>query len=85
MRHVTVICYNLQHPAAFSEEAIEWMRSTLRAIAEEGLSPAELRKRSQKQPKGQVKVLNKTPKKPGRVEWPMTVKSGPVERPLKAI
>lgn len=72
VHHVTVICYNLQHPGAFSEEALAWMRSTLRAIVEEGLSPAELRERSKMQFKGAVKVLSKTPKAPRKVEWSMT-------------
>ena len=73
VHHVTVICYNLQHPAAFSDEAVAWMRSTLRAIVEEGLTPAELRERSQKQFKGRVNVLSKTPKTSAHVEWSMTV------------
>lgn len=72
VHHVTVICFNLQHPAAFSDEALAWMRSTLRAIVEEGLSPAELRERSHKQFNGQVKVLKKMPKSPHKVEWSMT-------------
>ncbi len=73
VHHVTVLCYNLQHPANFSEDALEWMRSTLRAIVEEGLSPAELRQRSRKQYNGQVKVLSKIPKAPRKVEWSRTV------------
>jgi hypothetical protein len=73
VHHVTVICYNLQHPGPFSDEALDWMRSTLRAIVEEGLSPAELRERSKKRFKGQVKVLRKTPNVPRKVEWSMTV------------
>ena len=72
VHHVTVICFNLQHPAAFSDEALEWMRSTLRAVVEEGLAPDELRERSQKQFKGQVRVLSKAPKAPKIAEWSMT-------------
>ena len=72
VHHVTVICFNLQHPGAFSEEALAWMRSTLRAVVEEGLSPIELRERSRKQFKGQVKVLSKAPKAHPRAEWSMT-------------
>lgn len=71
--HITVICFNLQHPSAFSDEALVWMRSTLRAIVEEGLSPAELRERSKKQFKGQVSVLNKAPKASRKIDWSMTV------------
>lgn len=73
VHHVTVICFNLQHPGAFSEEALAWMRSTLRAIVEEGLSPAELRERSKKKFNGHVNVLSKAPKAPRKVEWSMNV------------
>ncbi len=73
VHHVTVICFNLKHPSAFSEEALSWMRSTLRAIVEEGLTPAELRERSKKQFNGRVSVLNKAPKAPETVSWSMTV------------
>ncbi len=72
VHHVTVICFNLQHPGAFSGEALTWMRSTLRAIVEEGLSPAELRERSKKKFNGHVSVLSKAPKAPEKVEWSMT-------------
>ncbi len=72
VHHVTVICYNLQHPARFSDEALAWMRSTLRAVVEAGLSPAELRERSKKRFNGRVKVLSKIPKAPRKTEWSMT-------------
>ncbi|BAI62953.1 conserved hypothetical protein [Methanocella paludicola SANAE] len=73
VHHITVICFNLQHPSAFSEEALAWMRSTLRAIVEEGLTPAELRERSKKQFNGRVSVLSKEQKAPQKVSWSMTV------------
>lgn len=73
VHHITVICFNLQHPSAFSEEALAWMRSTLRAIVEEGLTPAELRERSKKQFNGRVNVLSKEQKAPEQAEWSMTV------------
>jgi hypothetical protein len=71
--HITVICFNLQHPSAFSDEATAWMRSTLRAIVEEGLTPARLRDRSKKQFNGRVSVLRKAPKAPVKAGWSMTV------------
>ncbi len=73
VHHVTVICFNLQHPSAFSEEALAWMCSTLRAIVEEGLTPAELRERSKKRFNGHVSVLSKAPKAPEKANWSMTV------------
>jgi hypothetical protein len=81
VHHVTVICYNLQHPSAFSDEALAWMRSTLRALVEEGLSPAELRERSKKQFKGQVTVLSKTPKATRQIRWSMTVINVHIDTP----
>ena len=47
VHHLTVICYNIQHPDPFTDEALTWMRSALRAIVEEALSRPELLKRAQ--------------------------------------
>jgi 2'-5' RNA ligase len=73
VHHVTVICYNLQHPGAFTDEALDWMRSTLRAIIEEGLSASEIRERSRKKFNGHLTVLRKAATKPRDVGWSMTV------------
>ena len=73
VHHITVICFNLQHPASFSEEARSWMCSTLHAAIVEGLSPLELRERSRKQFNGKVKVLSKTPHTFQRVKWSMNI------------
>lgn len=73
VHHLTVICFNLQHSSMFTDESIAWMRSTVQAIVEEGLSPAELRERSMKTFGGKVKVLTKVPKASPRNAWSMTV------------
>jgi hypothetical protein len=73
VHHITVICFNLQHSSMFSDESLSWMRSTARAIVEEGLSPIELRERSRKMFSGKVKVLRNTPKTPSKIAWSMTV------------
>ncbi len=78
VHHITVLCYNLQHPDSFTAEAISWMQSSLRAIIEEGLSPMELRKRAGKEFKGNVKVLRQiayteTTETPRKIRWPITV------------
>ena len=74
VHHITVICYNLQHPATFTDEAIAWMRSSLRAIIVDGLSPAELRKQARKNTKGGVQVKRHTEPRgePSRTRWSMT-------------
>jgi|GEM_PF-1778268 len=75
VHYITVLCYNLQHPDSFTAEAIAWMQSSLRAIIEEGLSPMELRKRSGKKFKGNVKVLRQTTQTetPRKTRWSTTV------------
>lgn len=74
VHHITVICYNLQHPATFTDEVIAWMRSSLRAIIVDGLSPAELRKRARKNTSGGVQVKRHTEPRgePSRTHWSMT-------------
>jgi hypothetical protein len=74
VHHITVICFNIQHPATFTEESLAWMRSSLRAIIVDGLSPAELRKLARKTTKGgvQIKRHTKPPEEPSRTHWSMT-------------
>jgi hypothetical protein len=60
VHHITVTCYNLQHSDAFSDEALEWMRSSLRAIVKEGLSGPDLRNLARKTFKGDVRVKRQT-------------------------
>lgn len=76
VHHITVICYNLQHPGFFTDEALEWMRSSLRAVIVDGLSPIELRERARKQSKGGVRVRRKTndEQPPAITNLSMTVK-----------
>jgi hypothetical protein len=75
VHHITVICYNLQHPATFTDEAIEWMRSSLRAIIVDGLSAVELRKWARKISTGEIKIKRRTapPEEPRKIHWSMTV------------
>jgi hypothetical protein len=57
VHHLTIICYNIQHPDEFTDEALEWMRSSLRTIVSEGLSPQEFRERAGKNVEaGKLKV-----------------------------
>jgi hypothetical protein len=81
VHHITVMCYNLQHPDSFTAEATAWMQSSLHAIINKGLSPMELRKRARKEFKGDVKVLRHTAQteiyqkyqKSRKMHWSMTV------------
>lgn len=75
VHHITVICFNIQHPGAFTEEALVWMRSSLRAIIVDGFSPEELRKQARKTSKGNIMVRRRTapPQEPRKIHWSMTV------------
>jgi hypothetical protein len=75
VHHITVNCYNLQHPDIFTDEALAWMRTSLHAIVTEGLSGPELLKRARKTFKGDVPVKRRTPltKASPRTKWSMTV------------
>lgn len=75
VHHITVTCYNLQHPDFFSDEAIEWMKASLRKIVEEGLSPGEMRKSAGKRTGEGMNVRRRTAPAdaPRRIDWSMTV------------
>jgi Family of unknown function (DUF5946) len=83
VHHLTVICYNIQHPDAFTDEALAWMRTSLRDIVEKGLSGPELLKRAQGPFSGDFKVKRRdarardrpdaVPYMPVRTRWSMTV------------
>jgi len=75
VHHITVTCYNLQHPDFFSEEALTWMRSSLRAVIEDGLSSAELLKKARTMPVNGIKVRRRTSPVRARMgtQWSMTV------------
>jgi hypothetical protein len=75
VHHITVTCYNLQHPDTFSDEALAWMQSSLCAIVEEDLSGPELLKRARGNFRGdaRVKCRGAPAKTPARAKWSMTV------------
>jgi hypothetical protein len=75
VHHITVTCYNLQHPGVFTDEAIAWMRSSLRVIIVDGLSAKELRERARKMSGEGIKIKRHAEprEEPARVHWSMTV------------
>jgi len=76
VHHITVTCYNLQHPDTFTDEALTWMRSSLRAIVEESLSGPDLLKRARRTFRGNVPIKRRTVPSvtPPGTKWSMTVK-----------
>jgi hypothetical protein len=75
VHHITVTCYNLQHPDTFTDEALAWMRSTLRDIVEKGLTGPELLKRTRGAFRGDARVKRHAAhaEAPALVKWSMTV------------
>jgi hypothetical protein len=75
VHHITVNCYNIQHPDEFTTEAQEWMLSALRDVIEKGLTPAELLERARKSSgqclKMRRETVSATPVR--RIPWSMTV------------
>lgn len=46
VHHLTVLCYHLQHPHLYSREGLVESLRLLVAFVDEGVSPAEMRRRS---------------------------------------
>jgi hypothetical protein len=46
VHHLMVLCYHLQHPRLYSAEGLRHARQLLTGFVEEGLSPAEARRRN---------------------------------------
>ena len=74
VHHVTVICFNLQHPGTFTDDAVAWMRASLSSIVEDELSPTELRNRAGKNFEGKLKIRRAKPAEPAPTNrWSMSV------------
>jgi hypothetical protein len=74
VHHITVVCYNLQHPDTFSDEALAWMRSSLRDIIDDNLSGPDLLKRARGSFGGNARVKRVGARGEGhaRARWSMT-------------
>jgi len=77
VHHLTVMCYNLQHPQQFTPAALAWSRSALQQVLEQGLPPGELLRRSRQVygSPGKAKVTRQP--RPGEavqsVPWSLTI------------
>lgn len=70
----TVACYNLQHPAQFTAEAIQQLRSTLIERLENDLPIAEIRRRTGKVYNGSKRVRKpEAERRPVLRSWSMTI------------
>ena len=71
---LTVACYNLQHPAQFTEGAIAGLEQALIDRLDHGTPVAVLRKRASAEYEGSRRVLRpESERRPVRREWPMTI------------
>jgi hypothetical protein len=46
VHHLTVLCYYIQHPSLYSPEGLAQAKQILKAFVEDGVTPAEMRKRN---------------------------------------
>ncbi|MVX64288.1 hypothetical protein GKZ28_11365 [Clostridium chromiireducens] len=70
----TVACYNLQHPAQFTDEAIAGLKTALIEHLDNGLSVAEIRRRNGKSYEGNRRVLKDISKRNlVQRKWKMTI------------
>ncbi len=70
----TVACYNLQHPAQFTNEALAWLRSALIDALDNGVPASELRRRAARGFNGPQRVLRpKLEREPALHRWAMTI------------
>ena len=71
---LTVACYNLQHPARFTDEAIAGLRDLFIAHLDEGLAVSEIRRRVARQAEGATRVLRpRREVRPLLRRWSMTI------------
>jgi hypothetical protein len=77
VHHLTVLCYMLQHPSFYSDEAYDWAITALRSAVRDGVAPVELRRRAEQYFKSgaKIKVTRRdqgATARPAR-RWSMTV------------
>jgi hypothetical protein len=71
---LTVACYNLQHPAQFTEEALAGLRAALIDRLDSGVAVEELRRRAARIFNGPKRVLKREAERhPVLRRWPLTI------------
>jgi hypothetical protein len=71
---LTVACYNLQHPARFTDEALVGLRAAFVDYIDRGVTTAEIRTRIAHMVEGQQRVLRKDEEsRPKLRHWRMTI------------
>jgi hypothetical protein len=77
VHHLTVATYYLQHPRAYTADALTFWRDAIRASLEESTSSDEIRRRASLRFEGTTRVREPTAVPPvwWPSEWPITVQS----------
>jgi len=71
---LTVACYNLQHPAQFTDGALAWLRSALIERLDSGTPVTELRRRASRAYEGPKRVLKRESERETMLRaWSMTI------------
>jgi hypothetical protein len=71
---LTVASYNLQHPAQFTDEALEGLRAAFRDRLDIGVAVAELRRRASRRFEGPRRVLkDASQRRPVLRQWSTTI------------
>lgn len=74
LHFVTVTCYNLQHPAQFTESALSNLRTLFLEHMECGLAVTEIRRRVAAASSASAQVLKRPgERRPVGRAWPMTI------------
>lgn len=70
----TVACYNLQHPATFTNESLLALKDVFRQVYDHGWTPEQIRKAMAPRVAGTTKVTRpESERRPVLRPWPMTV------------
>lgn len=69
----TVACYNIQHPAKFTDEAIQELKKLFSEAVDKNWSNEQVRKKIGRKWDGKGNVLLKEAKESEIVEWDMTI------------
>jgi hypothetical protein len=71
---LTVACYNIQHPAQFTDEVITGLQAALKERLDEGVPVEVIRRRNSKLYEGKKRVLKReAERRPVLRRWPMTI------------
>ncbi len=71
---LTVTCYNLQHPAQFTDAALANLRAAMMDRLDKGVAVEELRRRAARRFEGKTRVLKPaSERRPVLREWGMTI------------